>query len=265
MRPGHSSFAPAAGAAGSGAPEAEPMISYSHVTKVFGDAVALGPVDLDIRPGEFVSIIGPSGCGKSTMLRLGSGLDDITSGDIRVRPNASIGYVFQDATLMPWRSVRRNVELLGKLAKLDPQVLEAKVDQALSTVGLTEYQDLLPKQLSGGMKMRASLARSLVLEPDLFFFDEPFGALDEITRERLNNELLALFLDRKFASLFITHSVSESVFLSTRVLVMSKRPGKFVGEVTIPFEYPRKQEIRYTEEFGAIEGKIAGLLGDAHE
>jgi NitT/TauT family transport system ATP-binding protein len=241
----------------------EPTISFRQVGKSFGGVPALAPIDLDIRPGEFVSIIGPSGCGKSTMLRLGSHLDKPTTGTIE-RSTDQVGYVFQDATLMPWRSVRGNVELLGELDKdLDKATVAERVDRALGLVGLTDYAHLLPSQLSGGMRMRTSLARSLVLEPKLFLFDEPFGALDEITRTRLNLELMNLFADRRFAALFITHSVDESVFLSTRVLVMSSRPGRIVEEIDVPFEYPRPAELRYTPEFTELAGRVARALGEA--
>lgn len=241
----------------------EPTISFRQVAKSFGGVPAVSPVDLDIRPGEFVSIIGPSGCGKSTMLRLGSHLDKPTSGTIE-RSTDQVGYVFQDATLMPWRTVRGNVELLGELDKdLDKATVAERVDRALGLVGLTDYAHLLPSQLSGGMRMRTSLARSLVLEPELFLFDEPFGALDEITRTRLNLELMNLFADRRFAALFITHSVDESVFLSTRVLVMSSRPGRIVEEIEVPFEYPRPAELRYTPEFTELAGRVARALGEA--
>ncbi|GAA2234821.1 ABC transporter ATP-binding protein [Herbiconiux moechotypicola] len=240
---------------------AAPAVSFRQVTKEFDGVPALAPVDLDIRPGEFVSIIGPSGCGKSTMLRLGSDLDAPSSGDVE-RSSDNVGYVFQDATLMPWRTVRRNVEFLGALDGLPKAELRDRVDRALATVGLTDYAHLLPKQLSGGMRMRTSLARSLVLEPDLFFFDEPFGALDEITRMRLNQELMSLFAERRFAALFITHSVDESVFLSTRVLVMSPRPGHVVAEFEVPFEYPRPASLKFTPEFAELERQVATALGE---
>lgn len=237
----------------------EPVLSFTGVTKVFGHVPALDPVDLEVRRGEFVSIIGPSGCGKSTILRLASGLDRPTSGEAVVH-TADIGYVFQDATLMPWRTVRRNVELMGELAYANRGNVRARAQQALETVGLADFADHLPRQLSGGMRMRASLARSLVLEPDLFLFDEPFGALDEITRMRLNLELLALFHERRFAAVFITHSVDESVFLSDRVLVMSPRPGRVVAEFAVPFGTRRPPELRYAPEFAELAGRVAGAL-----
>lgn len=237
----------------------EPVLTFSGVTKVFGRVPALDPVDLEVRRGEFVSVIGPSGCGKSTLLRLASGLDRPTSGEAVVRTH-DIGYVFQDATLMPWRTVRRNVELLGELAYGNRGNVRARAQQALETVGLSDFADHLPRQLSGGMRMRTSLARALVLEPDLFLFDEPFGALDEITRMRLNLELLALFRARRFGAVFITHSVDESVFLADRVLVMSPRPGRVVAEFAVPFGPRRPPELRYAPEFAELAGRVAGAL-----
>ena len=237
----------------------EPVLSFRGVTRAFGHVTALDPVDLDVRRGEFVSIIGPSGCGKSTVLRLASGLDRPTAGEAIVRTR-DVGYVFQDATLMPWRSVRRNVELLGELTMVNRGNVRARAQQALETVGLVDFADHLPRQLSGGMKMRASLARSLVLEPDLFLFDEPFGALDEITRMRLNLELLDLFHERRFAAVFITHSVDESVFLSDRVLVMSPRPGRIVAEFAVPFGRQRPPELRYEPRFAELAGRVARTL-----
>ncbi|MEL6890524.1 MAG: ABC transporter ATP-binding protein [Actinomycetota bacterium] len=225
---------------------------------------ALDHISFSVERGEFVTVVGPSGCGKSTLLRIASGLETNTGGDCRVDKD-SIGYVFQDATLFPWRSVRKNVELLAELHGRDLQELGPRIDEALQLVHLDEHEDKYPKQLSGGMKMRASLARSLVLEPNVFLFDEPFGALDEITRERLNDELLSLFRTKQFAGLFITHSIAEAVFLSTRVLVMSARPGRIVADYEVPFEYPRNHDIRYLPEFAELSGKISHDLRGAHE
>jgi NitT/TauT family transport system ATP-binding protein len=173
-----------------------------------------------------------------------------------------VGYVFQDPTLLPWRSVRKNVELLAELEHLSRAERQARATEAIKLVGLENFEKHRPRSLSGGMRMRTSLARSLVLQPDVFLFDEPFGALDEMSRERLNDELLALFADRGFAALFITHSVAEAVFLSTRVVVMSPRPGRILGDVSIPFGYPRKPELRYSEEFGKVAGEVSDLLRD---
>jgi NitT/TauT family transport system ATP-binding protein len=214
-----------------------------------------------VDSGEFVSVVGPSGCGKSTLLRLASGLDSPTSGQVDVA-SKRVGFVFQDPTLLPWRTVRRNVELLAELEHLPKAQRRARVTEAIGLVGLTGFEKHRPRSLSGGMRMRTSLARSLVLQPDVFLFDEPFGALDEMTRERLNDELLALFADRGFAALFITHSVAEAVYLSTRVVVMSTRPGHILGDVSVPFGYPRQPDLRYTEEFAKVAGEVSDLLRD---
>jgi NitT/TauT family transport system ATP-binding protein len=172
--------------------------------------------------------------------------------------------VFQDATLLPWRSVRRNIELLAELQRTDRATRGAAAQAAIELVGLDGFADKYPRQLSGGMRMRASLARSLVLQPDVFLFDEPFGALDEITRERLNDELLRLFALQGFASLFITHSIAEAVFLSTRVLVMSARPGRIIGDYNVPFAYPRHPDLRYEPAFAELCGEVSHTLRGAH-
>jgi NitT/TauT family transport system ATP-binding protein len=235
-------------------------LRFAGVSKQFKDGtVALADADLTVAPGEFVSVVGPSGCGKSTLLRIASGLDDASSGDVDVKAS-SVGYVFQDATLLPWRSVRDNVGLLAELEHLDKNERARRVRDAIDLVGLTGFEKHLPHELSGGMRMRVSIARSMVLAPDVFLFDEPFGALDEITRERLNDELLKLFVQRKFAALFITHSVAEAVFLSGRVAVMSPRPGRVTAEVEVPFPYPRVPELRYSAEFAALCGEVSRHL-----
>jgi NitT/TauT family transport system ATP-binding protein len=177
---------------------------------------------------------------------------------------SSLGYVFQDATLLPWRTVRRNVELLAELQGMGRGQRTAAAQDAIDLVALGGFADKYPVQLSGGMRMRASLARSLVLQPEVFLFDEPFGALDEITRERLNDELLRLFVLQGFASLFITHSIAEAVFLSTRVLVMSSRPGRIVGDFKIPFDYPRNPDLRYEPAFAELCGEVSHTLRGAH-
>ena len=239
-------------------------LRMTNISLTFADGTqALENLNLNIQSGEFVTIVGPSGCGKSTLLRLASGLLAQTQGLCEV-DRTSLGYVFQDPTLLPWRTVRRNVELNAELAGMDkPSRLKA-ANAAIELVNLTGNEDKYPKQLSGGMKMRCSLARSLVLQPNLFLFDEPFAALDEITREHLNDELLHLFQNQNFASLFITHSIQEAVFLSTRVLVMSARPGRIIAEHAIDFPYPRHPDIRYQSDFAEICGKISADLKVAH-
>jgi NitT/TauT family transport system ATP-binding protein len=240
-----------------------PALRFTGVSKQYRDGtVALTDADLTVSPGEFVSVVGPSGCGKSTLLRIASGLDRATDGTVDVPANR-VGYVFQDATLLPWRTVRDNVQLFAELDKLGRPDRNRRVGDAIELVGLAGFEKHLPHELSGGMRMRASLARSLVLDPDLFLFDEPFGALDEMTRERLNDELLRMFRVRSFAALFITHSVAEAVFLSTRVVVMSGRPGRVMADIVVPFEYPRVPDLRYTAEFAALCGHVSHHLRSA--
>jgi NitT/TauT family transport system ATP-binding protein len=236
------------------------MLEFAGVGRTFPDGTqALHGIDFTVDRGEFVAVVGPSGCGKSTLLRLASGLDQPTSGAVRVS-SERVGYVFQDPTLLPWRTVRRNVELLAELEHLPKQERRDRVTEAIRLVGLENFEKHRPRALSGGMRMRTSLARSLVLQPDVFLFDEPFGALDEMSRERLNDELLALFVNRGFAALFITHSVAEAVYLSTRVVVMSPRPGRILGSVVVPFGYPRAEDLRYSEDFGKVAGEVSDLL-----
>lgn len=239
-------------------------LRMTNISLTFADGTqALDNLNLNIQSGEFVTIVGPSGCGKSTLLRLASGLLDQTQGLCDV-DRTSLGYVFQDPTLLPWRTVRRNVELNAELAGMDKPSRQKAANAAIELVNLTGNEDKYPKQLSGGMKMRCSLARSLVLQPNLFLFDEPFAALDEITREHLNDELLHLYQNQHFASLFITHSIQEAVFLSTRVLVMSARPGRIIAEHAVDFPYPRHPDIRYQSDFAEICGKISADLKVAH-
>src|SRR3979490_3134682 len=216
-------------------------VSMRGVTKVYDSGVvALGPLDLDVSKGEFVSLLGPSGCGKSTALRLIAGLSAPTFGAVGVshragqaRAGHSIGFVFQEPTLMPWTSVRENVRLPLKLAHAPVAEANERISEALAQVGLTEFADDFPRKLSGGMKMRASLARALVTDPDILLMDEPFAALDEITRFRLNNDLLALWRNLHKTVIFVTHSVFESVYLSQRVVVMTPRPGRISAELRI--------------------------------
>jgi NitT/TauT family transport system ATP-binding protein len=237
-------------------------LALDRVTKRFPTGtVALTDVSLSIDSGEFVTVVGPSGCGKSTLLRLASGLEEVTSGTIEVSARAT-SYVFQDATLLEWRSALRNVELVGELRGVPREERRARARAALDLVGLTGFEGQHPRQLSGGMQMRVSLARALVAEPDLALFDEPFGALDEITRLQMQTELQRIFRQERFAGLFITHSVSEAVYLSTRVLVMSGRPGRIVAEIPIPWDYPRPPELRYSADFGEITGRVSAALGE---
>lgn len=236
-----------------------PVFTSEAVGLTFPDGTdALHNTNVSVAAGEFVSIVGPSGCGKSTLLRLASGLITPTSGSIA--RTGTVQFVFQDSTLLPWRSVRRNVSLNLELQKLEKSEIEERTNSALALVGLLDSAEKLPRQLSGGMKMRTSLARSLVCEPDLYLFDEPFAALDEFSRERLNIELRTMLSTRNAASLFVTHSIAEAVFLSHRVLVMSPRPGTIVQEFAIPFGPDRQQDLRYSPEFARLSGEIAQSL-----
>jgi NitT/TauT family transport system ATP-binding protein len=238
-------------------------LQFDNVGMTFPDGTdALENVSLSVAPGEFVTVVGPSGCGKSTLLRIASHLEIQSQGSCSVDRD-SIGYVFQDATLLPWRTVQRNIELLAELHGESKQECERRAQEAISLVGLDGFADKYPRQLSGGMRMRASLARSLVMKPRVFLFDEPFGALDEITRERLNDELLGLFQREGFAGLFITHSIAEAVYMSTRVLVMSPRPGRIIASFDVPFAYPRSHDLRYSPEFAELCGQVShALRGD---
>jgi NitT/TauT family transport system ATP-binding protein len=235
-------------------------VTFERVGKRFADGtVALAGVDLRVAAGEFVSVVGPSGCGKSTLLRIAAGLTGATEGSVRVA-TGRIGYVFQDPTLLPWRTVQANVELLAELAGLPGPERRRRASEAIGLVGLGEFARHRPRALSGGMRMRVSLARSLTMRPELFLFDEPFGALDELTRERLNDELLALFLARRFTALFVTHSVTEAVFVASRVLVVSGRPGRVIGEVPVPFAYPRSPRLRFAAAFAHLAGEVSACL-----
>jgi NitT/TauT family transport system ATP-binding protein len=239
-------------------------LSFNGVGKTFPDGTeALRDVSFDVRRGEFVTVVGPSGCGKSTLLRLASGLDQETAGTVTV-DRSNIGYVFQDATLLPWRTVMANVELIAELHDVPEDERSERAARAIEMVGLAGFEHHHPRQLSGGMRMRVSLARSLVMSPPIFLFDEPFGALDEITREVMNEEALRLFASEQFAGLFITHSIAEAVFMSTTVHVMSARPGRIVASYDIPFEYPRVTDLRFDPEFARISGELSHALRGAH-
>jgi NitT/TauT family transport system ATP-binding protein len=233
--------------------------------------MALGPLDLDVSKGEFVSLLGPSGCGKSTALRLIAGLSAPTSGTMGVshragqaRAGHSIGFVFQEPTLMPWTSVRENVRLPLKLAHAPVAEANARISEALAQVGLTEFAEAFPRELSGGMKMRVSLARALVTDPDILLMDEPFAALDEITRFRLNNDLLSLWRNLRKTVIFVTHSVFESVYLSQRVIVMTSRPGRLSAEVRIDAPEPRGEDFRTSADYAAYCRKVSHALAPLH-
>jgi NitT/TauT family transport system ATP-binding protein len=242
-----------------------PIVSFENVSLTFHTGVeALRGINLQIHPGEFISILGPSGCGKSTMLRIAAGLVDYTDGAL-FADRSHVAFTFQDATLLPWRTVRGNVELLLELRGIPKAERRRIAEEKIALVGLNGFEDQYPKHLSGGMKMRVSLARALTLDPSLFMFDEPFGALDEITRERLNDEVQTLQLRQKFAAMFVTHSVAEAVFMSSRVVVMSARPGRIVGIYDIPLPFPRDDSVRFSPEFAELCGTLSAALRDASE
>ena len=237
-----------------------PSLSFEGVGLTYKDGTeTLKDITLKVERDEFVSIVGPSGCGKSTLLKVASGLIEASQGNV-VADRDRLGYVFQDATLLPWRTVASNAGLLAELHHIPKIERELRVKEALELVNLTGFADRYPRTLSGGMRMRASLARSLTMDPEVFLFDEPFGALDEITRERLNDELLQLFTTRHFAALFVTHSIYEAVYLSTRVVVMSPRPGRIVAEFKVPFSYPRGPEVRFSAGFAQLASDISSEL-----
>jgi NitT/TauT family transport system ATP-binding protein len=242
------------------------------VVKTYDNGVtALGPLDLDVARGEFVSLLGPSGCGKSTALRLIAGLSAPSSGTVNVPRHVNevygrhpIGFVFQEPTLMPWANVRDNVRLPLKLAHAPAADADGRVGKALAQVGLSEFAEAFPRELSGGMKMRVSLARALVTDPDILLMDEPFAALDEITRFRLNNDLLALWRKLHKTVIFVTHSVFESVYLSQRVVVMTARPGRISREFRIDTPEPRGEDFRTSAEYAGYCREVSNALAPSY-
>ena len=234
---------------------------------------ALRDVDLSIRGGEFVSLIGPSGCGKSTLLRIIAGLTEPTAGTLTVagttpstarRSAHKLAFVFQDPTLLPWLTVAANIRLPLELAGVSRAEQGRAVRDGLQLISLTEADGRkFPRMLSGGMRMRVSLARALATEPELLLLDEPFGALDEILRQQLNEELLRMRAERNWTAVFVTHNVVEAAFLSSRILVMSRSPGRIAAEVPVPFPYPRLPELRATPEFARLCGDVSARLRSA--
>jgi NitT/TauT family transport system ATP-binding protein len=247
-------------------------VSLRGITKTYDSGVAaLGPFDLKVRKGEFVALVGPSGCGKSTALRIIAGLSAATSGDVRIahhgeagKPGQGIGFVFQEPTLMPWTSVRENVRLPLRLARMPVAEANGRIDEALQRVGLLDFAQSYPRELSGGMKMRVSLARALVTDPDILLMDEPFAALDEITRFRLNNDLLALWRNLRKTVIFVTHSVFESVYLSQRVVVMSSRPGRIAAEISVTALEPRGEEFRTSAAYVDYCRRVSSALAPSY-
>jgi NitT/TauT family transport system ATP-binding protein len=242
------------------------MIALNSVSKRYGSTTVLQQVDLSIAQGEFVSLIGPSGCGKSTLLRLISGLTNASAGSLLVdgvapvQARKTISYIFQDATLLPWRTVDRNVGLGLELEHVDRESRKQKVQVLLELVGLTHVARSYPRQLSGGMKMRVSVARALATTPRLLLMDEPFGALDEMTRDRLNEELLRLRAEQSWTAVFVTHSVAEAVFLSTRIIVLAPSPGRIAQQINIDLPFPRTSITRESPEFESYVTQVSRAL-----
>ncbi|WP_027051290.1 ABC transporter ATP-binding protein [Mesorhizobium erdmanii] len=242
------------------------LLALRGVGKVFSNGVtALSSVDLTIREGDFLSLLGPSGCGKSTALRLIAGLSTPTSGVLDWRgggslDRANIGFVFQEPTLLPWASVFDNVWLPLRLKGISRAKAAPAITQMLARVHLTGFEDAVPRELSGGMKMRVSIARAMVTKPRVLLMDEPFAALDEITRFKLNNDLLELWQDERFTVVFVTHSVFESVFLSNRVVVMAARPGRVFDELAIDASYPRDEAFRTSPDYAALCRQASDVL-----
>ena len=245
------------------------LVSLKGVGKTFPNGVqALSELDLELREGEFVSLLGPSGCGKSTALRLIAGLATPDEGALAWRDaqTPDIGFVFQDATLMPWATIFENVWLPLRLRHVSRAKAAPAIEEALARVGLADFAHAFPRELSGGMKMRVSIARALVLRPTLLLMDEPFAALDEITRLRLNRDLLLLQAELGMTVLFVTHSVYESAFLSSRICVFSQRPGRIVQDIDVTTPGPRDEAYRlsaaYLETCRAASQALEGVMGE---
>jgi NitT/TauT family transport system ATP-binding protein len=244
-----------------------------NVSKRFSPSspLVLEGIDLAIERGEFVSIIGPSGCGKSTLLKLVAGLSPCSSGEISVngmtpkKARELVSFVFQDATLLPWRTVEKNVGLALELEGKSKQEISATTQRLLELVGLSKVAKQYPRELSGGMKMRVSIARALATKPRLLLMDEPFAALDEMTRDRMNEELLRLRGEQNWTVMFVTHSVAEAVFLSSRVIVLAPHPGRVAHSIEINLPYPRNEATRESGEFDALVSHTSKLLREAHK
>ena len=249
------------------------IVSVQGVSMVFQNGtVALKDANLEIAPGEFISLIGPSGCGKTTLLRLLADLIKPSAGTIRIggktpeeaRKSRAYGYVFQAPTLMEWRTVLANVMLPLEVMNFPPPERKARAEQMLTLVGLEKFARHYPWQLSGGMQQRVSIARALAIDPQLLFMDEPFGALDEITRENLNLELLRLWRETGKTVIFVTHSIPEAVFLSTRIVVMTPRPGKIETVIPVDLPQPRTFETRETARFFELATEVREALRKGH-
>jgi NitT/TauT family transport system ATP-binding protein len=241
------------------------LISLRGVSKTFDSGTqAIAALDMDVRAGEFLSLVGPSGCGKSTALRIIAGLIAPTTGNVTWPENKpEIGFVFQEPTLMPWRNALDNARLPLELKGIARGDAEARSRQALARVGLGEFEKAYPRELSGGMKMRVSIARAIAAQPKLLLMDEPFAALDELTRQSLNDDLLKLAREDGITVIFVTHSVYESAYLSDRVVVMTPRPGRVTADIAIAQPAERSAAYRLTPQFTDAAGKISAALGHA--
>ena len=244
-----------------------PEIEIARVTKQYGNAHAvLAPIDLQVPKKEFVSLIGPSGCGKSTILKLIAGLVPPSGGTIRVdgmtplNARETISFVFQDATLLPWRTVTENIGLGLELERVSSDRRKKEIEALLELVGLKHVAEAYPRELSGGMKMRVSIARALATSPRLMLLDEPFAALDEMSRDRLNEEILRLRAEQNWTAVFVTHSVAEAVFLSDRIIVLVPNPGRIHAEFRVQFSAPRTAALRNSPEFDAIVSRVSHAL-----
>jgi NitT/TauT family transport system ATP-binding protein len=254
-------------------PTATPLVEIAAVDITYRDGLrAVEGVSFSLRAGEFVALVGPSGCGKSTLLRSIAGLLRPSRGRLTVaglepvqarREATRMSFVFQDPTLLPWRDVYHNIALPLELVGDDHRGWDARIRQAIELVGLADFAGSHPAELSGGMRMRVSLARALVTDPALLLMDEPFAALDDITRQTLNEELLSLWESRHWTGIFVTHNIAEAIFLSQRVLVLSRRPGRVVADVPIPFPFPRGSELRAQADFARLTGEVAAHLREA--
>ena len=247
-----------------------PLVALRGVGKTFANGtVALAGLDLTVREGEFLSLLGPSGCGKSTALRIIAGLTEPSAGSVDWRSSAAkedegrLGFVFQEPTLMPWANVFNNVLLPLKLKREPAAAAAERVNAALERVGLQKFATAYPRELSGGMRMRVSIARALVTEPALLLMDEPFAALDEITRFKLNNDLLEVWQALRTTVVFVTHSVFESVYLSSRIVVMAARPGRVFTKLAIGAPYPRDQKFRTSADYAALTRRTSDALAQA--